>query len=158
MNQLNDLDDEDILESMWIKLDDIDSENMTKQEKQELIEKFKVGLGKIIEKNKDKNDKFLKDLEKVTKNIKNDKFWLKAKVKKTETFIEASNDFLDIYSESIFKLMELSLMEDDENSEEWVAQAFWLIWIALAYQWTAQEYQEYIEEWAINTLNILWIK
>jgi hypothetical protein len=51
--------------------------------------------------------------------------------------------------------MEVALMEEDENSEESVAQAFWLIAIALAYQWNAQEYQTYIEWWAVDTLNTL---
>ncbi|MBR4633979.1 hypothetical protein IKO50_03330 [bacterium] len=47
---------------------------MTKQEKQELIKKFKIALGKVIDENKSKNNQLLKDLEKITKNIKNDKF------------------------------------------------------------------------------------
>jgi hypothetical protein len=47
---------------------------MTKQEKQELIKKFKSALGKVIDENKSKNNKLLSDLKKVTKNIKNDKF------------------------------------------------------------------------------------
>jgi hypothetical protein len=38
--------------------------------------------------------------------------------------METSNQFLDLYSESIFSLMEVALMEEDENSEESVAQAF----------------------------------
>lgn len=158
LDQLADLDDEDLLESMWIDIDDIDPDNMTKLEKQELIKKFKSWLSKIINENKTKNNKFLKDLESVTKSIKSDKFWLKEKYDKTKTFIEASNSFLDLYSESIFNLMELALMnEGDEDSEEWMAQAFWLIWIALAYQWTAQEYQAYVEEWAMSIIKLLWM-
>jgi hypothetical protein len=74
LNQLDDLDDEELLKSMGIDVDNIDPENMSKKEKQELIKKFKSVLGKIIDENKNKNTKLLKDLEKVTKNIKNDKF------------------------------------------------------------------------------------
>ena len=157
LDQLADLDDEDILESMWIDIDDIEPDEMTKQEKQELIKKFKIALGKVIDENKSKNNQLLKDLEKITKNIKNDKFWLKEKYSKTKTFMEASNEFLDLYSESILDLIELALMneEGDDESDEWMAQAFWLIWIALAYQWTAQEYQTYVEEWAVNTIKLL---
>ncbi len=158
LDQLADLDDEDLLESMWIDVDDIDPDNMTKQEKQELIKKFKSALGKVIDENKSKNNKLLSDLKKVTKNIKNDKFWLKEKYDETKIFMEASNEFLDLYSESILDLIELALMKEDgdEDSEEAMAQAFWLIWIALAYQWTAQEYQAYLEEWAVNTIKLLW--
>ena len=47
---------------------------MTKQDKQNLIKKFKAGFGKIINENKEKNNKLLNDLEPITKNIKNDKF------------------------------------------------------------------------------------
>jgi hypothetical protein len=47
---------------------------MTKQEKQELVKKFRSGLKKIIDDNKDRNDKMVKDLGKITKGIKNDKF------------------------------------------------------------------------------------
>ena len=156
LDQLADLDDEDILESMWIDIDDIEPDKMTKQEKQELIKKFKIALGKVIDENKSKNNQLLKDLEKITKNIKNDNFWLKEKYSKTKAFMEASNEFLDLYSESILDLIELALMkEEGDESDEWIAQAFWLIWIALAYQWTAQEYQTYVEEWAVNTIKLL---
>ena len=158
MNQLADLDDEKLLKSMWIDVDNIDSDNMTKQEKQELIKKFRSAFDKIISDNKDRNNKLVKDLQKVTKNISNDKFWLKEKYSKTKTFIEASNTFLDAYAEGMLNLMEIALMwEDEESSNEWVAQAFWLIWIALAYQWTAQEYQTYVEEWAVGVIELLWM-
>ena len=158
LDQLADLDDEDLLESMWIDVDDIDPDKMTKKEKQELIKKFEVALGKVIDENKNKNNKLLKDLEKITKNIKDDKFWLKEKYNKTKTFMDASNEFLDLYSESILDLIELALMkEEGDESDEWMAQAFWLIWIALAYQWTAQEYQTYVEEWGGNIIKLLWL-
>lgn len=159
LNQLDDLDDEELLKSMWIDTNNLDPDKMTKQEKQELVKKFKSGLGKIIDDNKDRNDKMIKDLGKITKSIKNDKFWLKEKYEKTKTFIESSNSFLDLYSESILGLIEIALTkEEGDESDEWMAQAFWLIWVALAYQWVAQEYQTYIEEWAVDTLKIFWLK
>ena len=131
---------------------------MTKQEKEDLIDKFKIGFGNIITENKNKNNALLKDLEDVTKNIKNDKFWLKEKYKKTKTFIEASNTFLDNYAESIYNLMEIALMDSsNSSSEEWEAEAFWLIWIALVYQEAAEKYQEYIEQRGVNTINLLWL-
>lgn len=158
LDQMSDLDDEELYKSMWIDTDNIDTDTMTKQEKQELIEKFKSAFDKIIGENKDRNDKLVKDLGKITKNIGKDKFWLKEKYKKTKAFMEASNEFLDAYSESMLNLMEIALMkdEDDENAEEWLAQAFWLIWIALVYQWSAEEYQQYVEDWAIDAIKLLW--
>ena len=100
----------------------------------------------------------MKNLEKITKNIKNDKFWLKEKYKKTKAFMEASNTFLDLYSESLFSLIEMALKdEENTNSEEGMAQAFWLIWVALAYQWEAEEYQKYVEERWVSTLKLLWL-
>lgn len=155
LDQLSSLDDEDLLKSIWIDVNKIDPNNMTTQEKQELIEKFKSALNKVIAENKDKNNKLLSDLEKVAQNIKNDKFWLKDKYKKTKTFIEASNNFLDVYSESIFNLMEIALKDNNENNEEWVAQTFWLLSIALAYQSSAEEYQSYVENRAIKTIKSL---
>ena len=156
LDQLADLEDEDLLKSIWIDVDDIDPDKMTTKEKQELLKNLKSALNKVIDENKTKNNNLLKDLEKITKNIKNDKFWLKEKYDKTKTFMESSNEFLDLYSESILDLIEFVLTKKgDANSEEWVAQAFWLIWIALAYQWAAQEYQKYVEEWGTNTIKLL---
>jgi hypothetical protein len=45
---------------------------------------------------------------------------LKEKYDETKTFMDASNEFLDAYSESILNLMEIALMkeEGEEDSEE----------------------------------------
>ncbi len=156
LDQMTDLDDEDVLKSMWIDTDNIDTDNMTNKEKKELIEKFRSAFDKIIDENKTRNNKLIKDLEKVTKNINKDKFWLKEKYKKTKAFMEASNEFLDVYAESMLNLMEVALLEDEEEqAEKWLAQAFWLIWIALIYQWSAEEYQQYVEAWAVDTVELL---
>lgn len=159
LDQLANLDDEELLKSMWIDVDNIDSENMTKKEKEDLVKQLKSAFKKIIDENKDRNNKLVKDLAKVTKNVGKDKFWLKEKYEKTKTFMETSNAFLDLYSESLFSLMEIALNKDenDKNSEEWMAQAFWIIWATLMYQWAAQEYQTYVEEWAIDTIESLWL-
>jgi hypothetical protein len=47
---------------------------MTLKEKQDLLKKFKAGFSKIINDNKDRNNNLVKDLNKVTKYVKNDKF------------------------------------------------------------------------------------
>ena len=157
LDQLSDLDDEELLKSMWININKIDPDNMTDREKQQLINRFKTAFNKMIDENKDRNNKLLEDLEKITKNISNDKFWLKEKYDKTKAFMEASNTFLDLYSEGLFNLMEIALTKDenDENSEEWIVQALWIIWATLSYQWTAQEYQNYVEERWVNTIELL---
>ena len=156
LDQLSNLDDEEVIKAMWIDIDNIDTDNMTDQEKENLIKQFKVGFGKIIDENKDKNNVLLKDLEGITKNISNDKFWLKEKYQKTKAFMEASNTFMDAYSESLFNLMELALSSwEDELWEEWMAQAFGIIWVALIYQWEADVYQKYVEDWGVNTVKLL---
>ena len=156
LDQLSNLDDEEILKAMWIDIDNLDVDKMTDQEKENLIKLFKAGFGKIIDESKDKNNTLLKDLENVIKNITNDKFWLKEKYQKTKTFMEASNTFMDAYSESLFNLMIMALSSwEDELWEEWMAQAFDLIWIALVYQWEADVYQKFVEDWWVNTLKLL---
>ena len=155
LDQLSNLDDEQLLKSIWIDINTINPNNMTKQEKQNLIKKFKAGFGKIINENKEKNNKLLNDLEPITKNIKNDKFWLKEKYNNTKTFVEASNLFLDKYSESIYNLMEIALMDNTETSEKEAAETFWLLWTALIYQDAADKYQNYIENWGKNTTKLL---
>ena len=157
LDQLSDLYDEELLKSMWIDVDNIDPENMTKKEKEELVKKFRTALGKIIDENKTKNNNLLKDFEKVTKNIGKDQFWLKEKYNETKTFMEATNTFLDLYSNSVLDLVEIALTQDEEDSEEWMAQALWLIWVALAYQWEADKYQKYVDEWGANTVKLLWL-
>lgn len=158
LDQLSNIDDEELFKSMWIDIDNIDTEKMTKQEKQDLLKKFKSALGKIIDENKSRNNNLLEELNKVVKNTSNDQFWLKEKYKETKTFMDATNNFLDLYSKNILDLIELALMnEDGDNSEEWMTQALWLIWIALSYQWTAQEYQDYVEAWSASTLKLLWL-
>ena len=70
--------------------------------------------------------------------------------------MEASNTFMDAYSESLFNLMIMALSSwEDELWEEWMAQAFDLIWIALVYQWEADVYQKFVEDWWVNTLKLL---
>lgn len=157
LDQLSNLDDEQLLKSMWIDINTINPDNMTKQEKQNLVKKFKAGFGKIIKENKDRNNKLLTDLEPISRNIKNDKFWLKEKYNNTKIFIDASNLFLDKYSESLYNLMEIALMDNTETSEKETAETFWLLWTALIYQEAADKYQNYIEDWGKNTTKLLWL-
>lgn len=155
LDQLSNMDDEEMLKMMWIDTNDIDPDNMTEKEKKQLIKKFRTWFGKIIEENKDKNSKVLEKLKKVTKNISNDKFWLKKKYQETKAFMESSNSFLDFYAETMFSLIETALSDNEtNNSEEWTAKALWLIAAALAYQSKAEAYQIYVENWATDTIKL----
>ena len=159
LDQLESLDLDNLPEMLWIDEDDIDFETMTTKEKEAFIKKLKEWVNKIIKENKDRNDKYVNDLEKVTKKISNDKFWLKDKYKETKSFIDASNSFLDLYSEIIFKLVEIAATSDEEEIDDSEAMgiAFTLMWSTLAYQGVAEEYQSYIEEWAVNTIKLIWL-
>jgi hypothetical protein len=55
-------------------MENIDFDNMTRQEKQKFINKIRSAFEKFIEESKDKNNQLVKDLGKVTKNISKDKF------------------------------------------------------------------------------------
>ena len=158
LEESNDFDYDEFSKEMWIDLENLDKDTMTQKEKKELAEKFEKWVKKIISENKTKNEKFMSELENVLKNVKTDKFWLKEKYNKTKVFIEAAHTFLDDYSEIMVKLIELSLAwESEENNEESLAQALSLIWASLIYQSNAQEYQSYVEEWGINTVELLWM-
>ena len=157
IEQLESLDMDNIPEMLWID-EDIDPETMTKKEKEELLKKIKDWVNKIIKENKDRNDEYVSKLQKITKNISNDKFWLKDKYKKTKEFMDTTDSFLVLYSEIIFEVMEMAL-----TSEEWeiddesgMGMVFWLMAAALAYQGEAEKYQGYIEDWAIKTIKSLW--
>ena len=157
LDQISNLDLDDLTESLGIN-EDVDPDSLTEKEKQELLKKVKDGIGKIVKENKNRNEEYIEKLEKVTKNISNDKFWLKEKYKKTKWFIDATVSFLNLYSETALNLLKLSLTSENWKVDdwEWMALAFTIIWTALAYQGEAQEYQWYIEEWATNTIKLLW--
>jgi hypothetical protein len=64
---------DDLTESLGIN-EDIDPDSLTEKEKEELLKKVKDGIGKIVKENENRNEEYLEKLEKVTKNISNDKF------------------------------------------------------------------------------------
>ena len=138
--------------------EDLDIDIMTKWEKEDLLKKIKSWINKIIKETKTKNNEYLSELKKVIKNISDDKFSLKEKYEKTEWFVEVTNSFLDLYSEIILNLLEMELTADEEeiDDEEWMAVVFWLMWSALVYQSESENYRSYLEDWAKNTINILW--
>ena len=155
--EMDDFDEEEFAKELWIDLDNLDRENMTKKEKEELVDKFGAWVKKLVTKNKDRNNKFIKDLEKVVNKVrKDDKFQLQEKYEKSKTYIESYNWFLDTYAEMITNLMKLSVTAEEwDENEEAMGQAFALIWIALAYQSNLESYQAYLNEWATNAIKLL---
>ena len=158
LDEFANIDLDGLAESLGID-DDIDPDTLSAKEKEELLKKVKKWMDKLIKENKDRNDEYINKLEKVTKNVSSsDKFWLKEKYKKTKWFIDATVSFLDVYSEILYNLLELSFSSEDWEIDDWegMAVAFWLIWAGLAYQSETQDYQTYIEEWAVNAVKLLW--
>jgi len=155
--EMANFDEEKFAEELWIDIDNLDKENMTKKEKEEIVDKFGVWAKKIVSENKDSNNKFIKDLEKVVNKVdKDDKFWLQEKYIKSKTYIEAANWFLDTYAEMITNLMKVAVTAEEwDENEEAIGQAFALIWIALAYQSSVESYQAYLNEWWINAIKLL---
>lgn len=155
--EMADFDEEEFAKELWIDLDNLDKENMTKKEKEKLADKFGTWVKKLVNENKDSNNKYIKDLEKVVNKVdKDDKFWLKEKYKKSKTYIEASNWFLDTYAEMITNLMKVSITAEEwDENEEVIGQAFALIWIGLTYQSSVESYQTYLNVWWINAVKLL---
>ena len=152
------IDDDKISEILWTDIEELDFDKMTKEEKESMIKKFKSGFNELNIENKNRNKNFLNNLENVTKNIKDDKYWLKEKYEKYETFIEYTNTYLDNFLWTYVDLLETAMINWDEESDEWISKTFWLLWLTMAYLWEAMEYQEYLENWAKDTMNLLWLK
>ena len=157
LGQLESIDLDNLPELLGID-EDLDPDTMTAKEKQALLKKIKDAINKLIKETKTINNEYVDNLKKVTRNIDDDKFWLKNKYEKTKEFIDVTNNFLDLYSEIIIKLMEMALTANEEeiDDEEWMAIVFWLMWSALMYQSESEEYQSYVEDWARDTLKLLW--
>lgn len=156
LDQLESLDLDNLPEMLGID-EDLDPETMTKKEKEALLKKIKNWVSELIQENKDRNDEYVKKLEKVTKNISNDKFWLKEKFEQTKKFMDTTDSFLVLYSEIIFEVMEMALTSEDWeiDDEAWMGIVFWLMWAALAYEGEVEEYQAYLEDWATKTIKLL---
>lgn len=154
-DQISDLDTDNLWEMLGID-EDINPKTMTAKEKEDLIKKVKESVNKLVKENMNRNSEYLNDLQQITKNINDDKFWLKDKYNKTKEFIDTTDSFLILYSEIISELMEITLTSSWEiKDEDGMNIVLWLMWAALTYQWEAEKYQEYIENWSKNVMKIL---
>ena len=157
-DQTENLDDtmNNLPELLWIDEDELDFDKMTDSQKSEFIKKAKELLTKEFNKNKDRNNQYVKDLEKVTKNLGNDKFWLKEKYTKTKWFIASANSFLDLYIEIMFKVLELGVLYwDDVDDGEVMSLYFSLMSATFMFQSEADSYQDYLNTWAKDTVKLL---
>ena len=158
-SQFKEFDSDEFSKEIWIDFDSLDKDNLTKADKEEIVKKFWTWVDGIIDKVIKINDKYIEDLGKILKDLKTDKFWLKWKYEKTKTFLEAWNNYLRNYGKILTSILETQITANgDEDDSEWIAQALWLLWISLTYQSTVQNYQKYVEGWAINTINLLWLE
>lgn len=157
-NKMAELNSEKINEMLWFDLSNIDSDNLSDKEKRQMIKDLKKAKDSILQERENRNDKYLNKLDNVVKNIQNDKFGLKDKYQETKTFTEETISFLDKYLDSMLEIAELSINEEDINSEEWFALVLWLMWSMATYNAVASNYQEYVENRAIDTIGLLWLK
>lgn len=158
MSQLTELDDDKINEMLWVDLDNIDLDNLSAKEKKEVISKIIKGMNSALKKNEDRNEEYLNRLGDIVKSLDNDKFWLKNKYEKTKEFVENTNTFLKNYFDTIYNILELSVEEWELSDAEWMALVLGLMEELVKYNEMAASYQEYIETWATNTMQLLGLK
>ena len=151
-------DPEDFYETLWIDLDNTDPDSLTKKQKEEIAEKFWIWADGIAKKVREINEEYENDLEKVVKNAKNDKFWLKEKYNKTKDYLEYWNTFLDGYCKSLSNLLKIMLTaeEDEDNTEEAMRVSLSVISLTLDLKTKTDEYNKY-NEWRVkDTIDLLW--
>ena len=158
LNQLTELDDSKINEMLWVDLDNIDMDSLNAKEKKEVISKIIKGMNSALKNNEDRNEEYLNSLWNIIKNLDNDKFWLKNKYEETKAFIENTNSFLKNYFDTIYNILELSVEEWELSDAEWMTLVLGLMEELVKYNEMAASYQEYIETWATNTMQLLWLK
>lgn len=158
LDEIANLDDDKISEMLGVDLDKIDIEKLSKKEKEKLIKTLKEWMDKVLKDNEKRNNNFINNIEKITSKIQNDKFNLKEKFNKSKTFIDTTNSFLASYYSIIYEALDVTLNEKEMNDNEKMEMALWLMWWIFTYSETAKDYQEYIENWAKDTIISLWLE
>ena len=150
-------DPDEFYKEMWVNFDNIEFEDLTEKEKQELVKNFATWVNGIVGKAKEINNKYEGELKNLVKNIRNDKFGLNEKYNKTKDYIAVSSEFLDEYGSIVSKIIELSLAgEDEDNAEESLRLAMSMISLTLNIKTETDAYNQFHEEWAKNTIDLLW--
>ena len=156
VDQFTEFDPDKFSEEIWIDFDSIDKDKLTKKEKEEIAKKFKTWVKNVLDEAIKMSDKEEDDLNKVVKNIKNDKFWLKEKYEKTKEYNEIWKTFVSTYCEIMGNLLETALTaENPDEDPETMAQVFSLLWASLIYQSGTESYQKYLAERSVNTIKLL---
>lgn len=155
LDQVANLDDDKISEMLWVDINGIDIEKLNKKEKEDLLKTIKKWMDKILKDNEERNATFISNLEKIVDKIKDDKFNLEGKLNKTKTFLETTNSFLTLYYEILYEALDLAVNEKEMDDWEQIGMAFWLMWWVFTYNEAAKQYQEYVENWAKNTIEIV---
>ena len=155
--ELGNFDKEEFFKELWIDLDNVDKDKLTKTEKEEIADNFGKWVEKLMNQNKDMNNKFIKDLKNVVDKIwKTDKFWLKEKYETSKDYIEFCNSYLDKFGEMIANLVRSSITaEEGDNNDEAMGQALWIIWMSIANKSKTDEYQTYLNSRWINAIKLL---
>ena len=167
LNAIANMDEDFITKKLGIDLDTLDSGELSHKEKEKLVSNYKKWLDSLLQEYTEMYDTYLNSIKKLTNNITDDKFWLKEKYKETESFLNASKEYLGYTFKTLNSMIDAALAIDaaeDEAAAEEIAQQiseeqlgnmFWLLAISIAYQAESQEYTNYLDNWGINTINIL---
>ena len=157
-DQIANLDDDKISEIIWIDLNKVNIEDLDKKEREKLLKTIKSWMDKVLKENEKRNTTFINNLEKIVNKIKNDKFDLKEKFNKTKNFIDMTNSFLNTYYSILYEALDGTLGEKEMDEEDQMNIALELMGWMFSYSTSAQEYQEYIENWAKDTIIALWLE
>lgn len=140
-------------EEMGIDFDDVDE--LTQKEKEEIARKFKNWANNLAKTQKKLNNEYVKNLWNFVKNIENDQFKLKDKYERSKENMEKNNEFVEDYCEILGDLI-MIMLTDETNEEEYMATALSLMWIAMVQQNETEQYQAYLDNWAKETIKLLW--
>ena len=149
-------DSDEFYREIWIDFDNTDPNDLTKDEKEKIVENIWTWFNNIVEKAKNVYDEYDNNFYNIVNNSRNDKFWLREKYNKTNEFFEVSKTFIDDYAKSAYDYIEAIILDDD-ISEEWL----WMLdtsatLLELDYQFKTNEYNKFLEERAKNTIELLW--
>ena len=147
-------DDEFLEEIFWTSMED-DFQELSQREKEEAIKKVKIIINKLKVEVEEKWKKYVKDLNNVVKNTKDDQFWLKENYEKSKDYVESTTAMASTLVDTIITLVEAETLSNEASDEELMWAAFGLLWVSLTLQSLEVMYETYQQEWATNAINIL---
>ena len=142
----------------WVDLQELENLNfqeLSKEDKNMYSKKIKDWINTIIEKNKKSEQNYVSSLWKIVKNIKDDKFWLKEKYKTTKAYSNIVYENLELVYDVLFMMVDSEIDSENVNDEEMFSAMFWLLWLAMYQEMVDTQYQWYNEQWAANAIDVL---